>query len=176
MLTVETGGPIFSVALQSGVLLDLEECPVAVLSKSPPDPASGSLTLATYRFCPCCPAVCACVPSCPSDCACVYTCGCVCVWVKVHVCAHMRLLASLSVRVCVCVPVYLPSSVCLCVCVCVCASACLLDSLLAHPCEIELFVYAACSSWQCSLATNDKTSESKNVCPARFAVLAITVT
>ena len=48
-LTVETGGPIFSVALQSGVLLDLEESPVAVLSRSPPDPANGSLTLATYR-------------------------------------------------------------------------------------------------------------------------------
>ena len=51
VLTVETGGPIFSVALQSGVLLDLEECPVAILSKSPADPANGSLTLATYRFC-----------------------------------------------------------------------------------------------------------------------------
>ncbi|KAL3157729.1 hypothetical protein ABBQ32_012156 [Trebouxia sp. C0010 RCD-2024] len=49
ILTVETGGPIFSVAVQSGVLLDLEESPVAVLSRSPPDPASGSLTLATYR-------------------------------------------------------------------------------------------------------------------------------
>ncbi|DBB10076.1 hypothetical protein WJX82_004052 [Trebouxia sp. C0006] len=49
VLTVETGGPIFSVAVQSGVLLDLEECPVAILSKSPPDPAGASLTLATYR-------------------------------------------------------------------------------------------------------------------------------
>ena len=47
ILTVETGGPIFSVAIQSGVLLDLEECPVAVLSRTPPDPANGSLTLAT---------------------------------------------------------------------------------------------------------------------------------
>lgn len=51
VLTVETGGPIFSVAVQSGVLLDLEESPVAVLSRSPPDPANGSLTLATYRCC-----------------------------------------------------------------------------------------------------------------------------
>lgn len=51
ILTVETGGPIFSVAVQSGVLLDLEECPVAVLSRTPPDPANGSLTLATYRCC-----------------------------------------------------------------------------------------------------------------------------
>ena len=48
-LTVETGGPIFSVALQSDVLLDLEESPVAILSRSPPDPATSSLTLATYR-------------------------------------------------------------------------------------------------------------------------------
>ena len=52
ILTVETGGPIFSVAIQSGVLLDLEECPVAVLSRTPPDPANGSLTLATYRCSP----------------------------------------------------------------------------------------------------------------------------
>lgn len=52
ILTVETGGPIFSVAVQSGVLLDLEECPVAVLSRTPPDPANGSLTLATYRCSP----------------------------------------------------------------------------------------------------------------------------
>ena len=52
VLTVETGGPIFSVAVQSGVLLDLEECPVAVLSRTPPYPANGSLTLATYRCCP----------------------------------------------------------------------------------------------------------------------------
>ncbi len=50
VLTVETGGPIFSVAVQSGVLLDLEECPVAILSKSPPDPTGASLTLATYRY------------------------------------------------------------------------------------------------------------------------------
>ena len=49
MLTVETGGAIFGVAVQSGVLLDLEECPAAVLSRSPADPAHGSLTLATYR-------------------------------------------------------------------------------------------------------------------------------
>ena len=52
ILTVETAGPIFSVAVQSGVLLDLEECPVAVLSRSPADPANASLTLATYRFLP----------------------------------------------------------------------------------------------------------------------------
>ena len=51
ILTVETGGPIFSVALQSAVLLDLEETPLAVLSHTPPDPANGSLTLATYRSC-----------------------------------------------------------------------------------------------------------------------------
>ena len=50
VLTVETGGPIFSVAVQSGVLLDLEECPVAILSKSPADPTGASLTLATYRY------------------------------------------------------------------------------------------------------------------------------
>ena len=49
VLTVETGGPIFAVALQSGVLLDLEESPVAVLSRSPADPSNNSLTLATYR-------------------------------------------------------------------------------------------------------------------------------
>lgn len=51
VLTVETGGPIFSVAVQSGVLLDLEECPVAILSKTPADSTNGSLTLATYRSC-----------------------------------------------------------------------------------------------------------------------------
>ena len=50
VLTVETGGPIFTVAVQSGVLLDLEECTVAILSKSPADPTNASLTLATYRY------------------------------------------------------------------------------------------------------------------------------
>ena len=50
VLTVETGGPISSVALQSSVLLDLQECPVAILSLSPPDPANRSMTLATYRW------------------------------------------------------------------------------------------------------------------------------
>ena len=52
VLTVETGGPIFSVAVQSGVLLDLEECPMAILSRTPADPTNGSLTLATYRSLP----------------------------------------------------------------------------------------------------------------------------
>lgn len=50
VLTVETGGPISSVALQSNVLLDLEECAVAILSLSPPDPSNRSMTLATYRW------------------------------------------------------------------------------------------------------------------------------
>ena len=49
VLTVETGGPISSVALQSNVLLDLQECSVAILSLSPPDPSNRSMTLATYR-------------------------------------------------------------------------------------------------------------------------------
>ena len=50
-LTVESAGPIFAVAVQSDVPLDLQESQVAILSRSPPDAANGSATLATYRCC-----------------------------------------------------------------------------------------------------------------------------
>ena len=53
VLTMETGGPISAVGLQSNVELELQECPVAILSMTPPDPSNGSLTLATYRHCCC---------------------------------------------------------------------------------------------------------------------------
>ena len=46
---METAGAIFAVAVQSDVPLDLQESQVAILSRSPPDAANGSATLATYR-------------------------------------------------------------------------------------------------------------------------------
>jgi len=51
VLTVETAVPIFTVAIQCTIplqLLDVQSN-VAILSRSPPDEDNGSLTLATYR-------------------------------------------------------------------------------------------------------------------------------
>ena len=68
VLTLESAVPIFTVALQASLPLQLLDVPanVAILSRSPPDEANGNHTLATYRC------VCLCV------CACVCVCDCVC--------------------------------------------------------------------------------------------------
>lgn len=51
MLTIESAVPIFTVAIQCTIALQLLDVPsnVAILSRSPPDEENGSMTLATYR-------------------------------------------------------------------------------------------------------------------------------
>lgn len=51
ILALEASVPIFTVALQATLSLILLDVPsnVAIISRSDPDPANGSLTLATYR-------------------------------------------------------------------------------------------------------------------------------
>jgi hypothetical protein len=53
-LSVESAVPIFTLALQCSLPLQLLDVPsnVAILSRSPPDEKAGSLTLATYRCAP----------------------------------------------------------------------------------------------------------------------------
>lgn len=51
VLSIESAMPIFTVAIQSSISLQLLDVPsnVAIMSRSPPDEANGCLTLATYR-------------------------------------------------------------------------------------------------------------------------------
>ncbi|GFH06075.1 uncharacterized protein HaLaN_00644, partial [Haematococcus lacustris] len=51
VLQLESSVPIFTVAIQADLSLQLLDVPsnVAILSNSPPDEANGNLTLATYR-------------------------------------------------------------------------------------------------------------------------------
>jgi hypothetical protein len=51
VLSLESAVPIFTVAIQATLPLQLLDVPsnVAILSRSPPDEANGNMTLATYR-------------------------------------------------------------------------------------------------------------------------------
>ncbi|GAX76228.1 hypothetical protein CEUSTIGMA_g3672.t1 [Chlamydomonas eustigma] len=51
VLSLESAMPIFAAAIQCNITLQLLDVPsnVAIMSRSPPDPENGNLTLATYR-------------------------------------------------------------------------------------------------------------------------------
>lgn len=88
----ESAVPIFTVALQCNVSLQLLDVPsnVAIISRSPADEANGNLTLATYRYAQ---------MSCSVKASCSVAFHVLVFFINTHICASLALLLVMTVPV-----------------------------------------------------------------------------